>query len=526
MFAFAFWEESTETLYLARDRFGEKPLYFGYQNGYFLFASELKAIVAHPEFSGSVDYDVIASYLRFNYVPAPHSIYKNIFKLNPAHFIKVHAGNGTRIGEPQCYWSLRDNIETRESTVIPPDSIDFVDMLEASLKKAIGSRMVADVPLGAFLSGGVDSSVVVAMMQLRSRLPVKTFTIGSLETAYDESNDAARVAQHLGTEHHEIYLSSREAVDIIERLPGIYDEPFADSSQVPTVLVSEFTRRHVTVSLSGDGGDEVFGGYNRYFWSARVWPKLERFPAAIRRPVAEMMRQISPSGWDRVFGKINRIVPGRLRLRTGGENLHKIAGAVGSESPDELYRYLVSQWHAPQEVAMAGMEYPVLEGHLQSVPPNLNFVERMIYLDQMTYLPDDILCKVDRASMSASLEVRVPFLDNDLVRLAWGMPIHAKIHHGIGKWPLRQVLKRYVPEKLFERPKTGFGIPLGNWLRGPLRPWAEEALSESALKRGGYFNVRTVRRQWQDHLSGRRNMEHSLWSIIMFQAWLNTTRRL
>ena len=515
MFAFAYWDGVEQALYLARDRFGEKPVYYGWHGGTFLFGSELKALACHPRFSREVDHESLALFMRFNYVPWPHSIFRNTWKLGPGHFLRIADG---QMAEPKPYWRLAEVIPEHSR---PANDQDLVGQLDQALRKAVKLRMVADVPLGAFLSGGIDSSIIVAMMQVQAPRPVKTFTIGFWETPYNEGKDAARVARHLGTEHHEIYLSSRECTEVIVRLPEIYDEPFADSSQIPTTLVSEFTRRHVTVALSGDAGDELFGGYNRYFWTRRIWPRLRALPPGLRRLLAQMIQTAGPQGWDRAFEILNHCVPGKLQVRGGGEKLHKLAKALDAQNTDELYRGFVSQWHQPQEVLLQGKEPRLLDEHLQQVPAHLHYVERMMYMDTLTYLPSDILCKVDRASMSCGLEARVPFLDPNLAELAWSIPLDTKIRNGVAKWPLRQVLARYVPPKLFERPKAGFGIPIGDWMRGPMRAWVEEALSERRLTQGGYFRADVVRAQWLEHLSGRRNNQHALWGVIMFQEWLS-----
>jgi len=519
MFAFAYWNGAERKLWLARDRFGEKPLYYSWQNGRFFFGSELKAMAKHPDFVQEIDRSILPTYLRFNYVPWPHSIFKNVFKLTPGHFLEVDLSGEARASKP--YWQLRDMINEREMDRRAAEDPGIIAELDGLLSKAVGQRMLSDVPLGAFLSGGVDSSLIVALMQKQSARPVKTFTIGYWEADYNEAADAARVAKHLGTEHHEYYISSRECVDIIARLPEIYDEPFADSSQIPTTLVSQFTRKHVTVALSGDAGDEMFGGYNRYIWSRRIWPMINSLPVGLRGVARDMAHRLSPSQWDKIFMGLNPVLPGKLQVRGAGDKLHKLAAALGAKDTDTLYRSFVSQWQNPGDILDGIPETPSLLDDPNACPVGLHFLEKMMYLDQMTYLPSDILCKVDRASMSTGLEARVPFLDNQVARFAWALPVEAKLYRGIAKWPLRQVLKRYVPAELFERPKTGFGIPIGNWLRGSLRDWAESMLAEQSLKAGGYFNVGVVRNQWTEHLAGRRNNQHSLWSVLMFQAWLN-----
>jgi asparagine synthase (glutamine-hydrolysing) len=520
MFAFSLWDARENELHLARDRFGEKPLYYAWNDGTLLFGSELKALAQHPSFRREIDHEAVALFMRFNYVPWPYCIFKGSHKLPPGHFLRIRAGE--KPGSPQPYWSLQQMIEKREPCRLDPDDPALIDLLDTTMRKAVKLRMVADVPLGAFLSGGIDSSTVVALMQAQSAQPVKTFTIGFWATSYNEAEDAARVARHLGTEHHEYYLSSRECFSLIGQLPEIYDEPFADSSQIPTTLISQFTRKHVTVALSGDAGDEFFGGYNRYIWGGRIWPKLSRVSGGVRSSLGAAIQRVSPNVWEELFSAMNGFLPSRLRVRGGSDKLHKLALALGAPTSSALYSGIVSQWQNPGDVLRNGKEPSLLADVERSAPATLQFVERMMYLDIMTYMTDDILCKVDRASMSAGLEARIPFLDNDLVSLAWSLPIDLRIHKGVGKWPLRQVLKRYVPEKLFERPKTGFGVPVGDWLRGPLRDWAEEMLSEDRLTKGGYFRPEVVRKQWAEHLSGRFNRQHSLWSVLMFEAWRAT----
>ncbi len=517
MFAFAYWDQHERKLWLARDRFGEKPLYYSWQNGVFVFGSELKALVEHPAFVREIDPNVLPSYLRFNYVPWPHCILKNVSKLTPGHYLEVDLSGEVRASKP--YWQLHGLVKDRELDRRAIDDPSTIDELDQLLSKAVRQRMLSDVPLGAFLSGGIDSSTVVALMQKQSSRPVKTFTIGFWEDSYNEAGDAAKVAKHLGTEHHEYYISSQECVDVIARMPRIYDEPFADSSQIPTTLVSQFTQKHVTVALSGDAGDEMFGGYNRYIWSKRLWPLLNSLPVGLRGLGRDMAHSLSPAQWDRIFSAFNPIVPNKFQVRGAGEKMHKLANAAGARDTDALYLSFVSQWQNPGETIFESQEAFSLLDDPQACPVGIDYVEKMMYLDQMTYLPSDILCKVDRASMSTSLEARVPFLDNDVVRFAWSLPTSTKLHRGISKWPLRQVLNRYLPANLFERPKAGFGIPIGDWLRGPLRDWAEEMLSEKNLVEGGYFKPKVVRQHWAEHLSGRRNLQHSLWSVLMFLAW-------
>ena len=517
MFAFAIWDERERTLTLARDRFGEKPLYYAWFQGVFLFGSELKALMQHPAFRREIDPSGLERLVSFGYIDTPRSIFHGVTKLRAAHFLEAKLGAQPRGSE--AYWNPQQMLAKQGSLSSPLKDGEILDRLDEKLRAAVKRRMVSDVPLGAFLSGGIDSSTVVAMMQAQSSRPVKTFTIGFWENDYNEAKDAAKVARHLQTEHHEFYLGSSECVETIQRLPEIYDEPFADSSQIPTALVSSFTRRHVTVALSGDGGDEFFGGYNRYFWGKRLWRRFQVLPRLIKLLGRDFIQSVSAQTWEHTIRTGNKLIPQRYRVRGGGDKMHKLARILNANSVDALYQELVSN---PQWATAALLNAPILGSPFEpweSSAKLLGNIERMMFLDQMTYMTDDILCKVDRASMSVGLEARVPFLDNELTEFAWSLPLDFKIRGGVGKWPLRQILKRYVPEELFERPKMGFGIPVGDWLRGPLRDWAEDLLSDASLADGGWFNTKVVRENWVLHLSGRRNMIHQLWSVLIFQSW-------
>ncbi|TBR10386.1 MAG: asparagine synthase (glutamine-hydrolyzing) [Rugosibacter sp.] len=533
MFALALWDRETRSLTLARDRMGEKPLYYGWQGDVFLFGSELKTLRAHPAFRGEINRDVLALYLRHNYVPAPYSIYRGIAKLPPGSWLTLTADAPVAAPQgyllrgvspaPTFYWRARDTAQADMRRDL--DDATAIDELDTLLRRAVGGQMVADVPLGAFLSGGIDSSTVVALMQAQSGRPVQTFTIGFHEAGYNEAEHAHAVAAHLGTEHTELYVTAEQAMAVIPRLPSLYDEPFADSSQIPTLLVSELARRHVTVSLSGDGGDELFGGYNRYVWASRIWRSLGWAPRPLRAALAGVLTTLPPAAWNGVFSGLSIFLPQRWRYPNPGDKLHKLAGILAVRSPEEIYLALVSHWQQPANVVIGAKEPTTALTDARQWADVPDFESRMMYLDQMTYLPDDILTKVDRAAMGVSLETRVPLIDHRVVEFAWQLPLSMKIRNGQAKWLLRQVLYRYVPRELIERPKMGFGIPLDVWLRGPLRDWAEALLNESRLRQEGYFHPEPIRQKWSEHLSGRRNWSYHLWDVLMFQAWLENEKR-
>lgn len=519
MFAIALWDREDRVLTLARDRMGEKPLYYGFQNKTFLFGSELKALKAHPNFLSEIDRDVLCLYLRHCYIPAPYSIYKGIQKLLPGNYLQVRLGGdvGAQALAPKVYWGL-DHLVT-QALIYPFEGGDAeaITALESQLKQSINLQMMADVPLGAFLSGGVDSSTVVALMQAQSIQPVKTFSIGFDEAGYNEAEYAKAVAQHLGTDHTELYVSSVEAMGVIPLLGKMYDEPFADSSQIPTFLVSQMAKQHVTVSLSGDAGDELFCGYNRYLL-ADTWKKIESVPFGLRKSAGHLIKTLTPATWDGVFERLGKVKKFPSNM---GEKLEKLANHLEKiNGVNQLYFSSVSEIDYPEKIVLGAVEP---ETWLTQVGMNSSFQDakqHMMYMDAMTYLPDDILVKVDRAAMANSLETRVPFLDHRVVELAWRLPMAMKMRNGKTKWILRQVLYQYVPQQLIERPKAGFGIPLGDWLSGPLREWVEILLDEQRLRNEGYFNAQFVRELWHAHLNGKRSHQALLWSILMFQTWL------
>lgn len=515
MFALALWDRERRTLTLARDRAGEKPLYYGRAGHAFLFGSELKALQAHPAFAAEVDRGSLALFMRHCYIPEPLSIFRGIQRLPAGTLLEVDA-SGVH-GTPVAYWSLAAAAAAGRGAPFSGDDGAALAALDRVLTDAVAQQMVADVPLGAFLSGGVDSSLVVALMQRQASARVRTFTIGFTEPAYDESRFARAVAAHLGTEHTELIVTPAQAMEVIPRLAAIYDEPFADSSQIPTFLVSQLARQHVTVSLSGDGGDELFGGYNRYAWARRVWGTVGML-GPLRPLAARGIRALPPDRWNRVLAPFEPLMPRHWRSTNSGDRLHKAADLLCS-SQQELYRSLIAHWADPLEIVQGTPEPDSPINTLMGSHQEGSFEERMMFWDFLSYLPGDILVKVDRAAMAVSLETRVPMLDHRVIEFAWSLPLSMRVRAGEGKWLLKQLLARYVPRTLTERPKTGFGIPIDNWLRGPLRPWAEALLDESRLKRDGFFNPGPIRRKWQEHQSGRRNWAYWLWDVLMFQSW-------
>lgn len=539
MFALALWDARNRTLHLARDRFGEKPLYYGWVKGALVFGSELKALRAYPGFANPVSRQALASYMRFTYVPAPLSIYQDIFKLEPGCMLSVGGPVPSIPHQPlrppavhdgmtlRRWWSLANLVEAGAKSLIA-DETEAIHLLQQRLLDAVRLQSLADVPLGAFLSGGVDSSAIVALMQQQTMHPAKTFTVGFEDAGFDESPHARAVARHLGTSHTEIFVTAAEAQGVIPELPAMYDEPFADSSQIPTHLVCRAARQHVTVALSGDGGDELFGGYNRYFWGPKIWSYLAWLPYPARQALGAAIRRVPVAGWDGLRVPLNAVLHRQGLVRIG-DKAHKLAASLNNvRNLDDLYRSLVSEWRDPALVVKGENGLVIEAPGLLADPLPGDGVEPspldMMYRDNMTYLPDDILCKVDRAAMAISLETRVPFLDHRVAEVAWCLPLSMKIRGGQGKWALRQVLYQYVPRELIERPKTGFAIPVGQWLRGPLREWAEGLLNERRLEVEGFFFPKPVRRKWAAHLDGRCDHTASLWAVLMFQTWLAEQR--
>ncbi|MGF1644439.1 MAG: asparagine synthase (glutamine-hydrolyzing) [Thiotrichales bacterium] len=521
MFAFALWDRGDATLTLARDRFGEKPLYYGWIGGGFAFASELRALATLPGFGTDIDRDAVARFLRHGYIPTPHCIYHGSAKLLPGSYLRVSATDldRHRLPEPTRWWSAFSVAESGVREPLPAEDENGASSeLEIRLRESVRGQMLADVPLGAFLSGGVDSSTIVALMQAQSMLPVKTFTIGFEDPGYDEAEHANAVARHLGTAHTEWYVTPGDARAVIPGMGSVYSEPFADSSQIPTLLVSRLTRQHVTVALSGDGGDELFGGYTRYFLAADLWHGVERVPRPLRAGLAALALRIPARRWDALYAGVRGALPSRLQMRAPGSKLHKAANVMLAADGAELYEQLIAEPQTQAAVLGAGSPPGVIARHWPTALPSL--IERMMAADTTSYLPDDILVKVDRAAMSASLETRVPLLDHRLFEFAWRLPLSLKVRGGQGKWLLRQVLYRYVPSSLIERPKMGFAIPVGVWLRDPLRDWAEALLDESRLRREGIFAPGIVRGWWKAHLAGEDGFDARLWYVLMFQEWI------
>jgi asparagine synthase (glutamine-hydrolysing) len=520
MFAFALWDGKERTLTLCRDRFGEKPLFFGWCGGDLIFASELKALAAHPSWSPSLDRTALTAFMRYSYVPAPATIWQGIHKLPSASFVTFAAdASPGSMPTPVAYWSLREQVVAGQEARIR-DERQAIEELQRLLSVAIKRQCLSDVPLGAFLSGGIDSSTIVALMQAQASQPVRTFTIGFSEGAYDEASDARKVARHLGTLHTELYVDPKTAVDVIPTLPRMYDEPFADSSQIPTHLVAALARQHVTVALSGDAGDELFGGYNRHVWGGQLNARFGKMPAPLRRALSALLRAVSPEPAGSLARLAQPLLPSRFHVRRAGDQAAKLARIIGSTSFDDMYQLLCSIDSDPSQAVLQGNDSVAWSTEeMDKVTATIDPLDRMTLADSLSYLTDDILQKVDRAAMAVSLETRVPFLDKDVVEFAAKIPPGMKVRAGQGKWLVRQVLHKHVPAALIDRPKTGFSIPLDDWLRGPLKSWAHDLLSPDRLQQQGLFNTARVEQKLGEHMSGRRNHGYWLWNVLMAQAW-------
>jgi asparagine synthase (glutamine-hydrolysing) len=520
MFGFALWDRIDKTLVLARDRMGEKPVYFGWQHEVFLFGSDLASFREHTCFENIIDRDALSLYMRHSYIPAPYSIYKNIQKLLPGHLLKIALGKKDL--EIVKYWDEINVINNAKETPFLGDLKDSVSTLENLLINSVKNKMVADVPIGAFLSGGVDSSLIAALMQSQSNKPIKTFTIGFDDVKFNEAKYAKEVSEFLKTEHTEYYFTDNEILELVPLLNDVYSEPFADSSQLPTILVSRLAKNDVTVALTGDGGDELFCGYRTY----SIAEKLENIRNSILPN--QLFSLLSSQNFHKSFSSLEYFVRSSCGFNSElvlTQKLIKTAEVLGKNSREELYRSLISRWENPTDVVLNSSELDSFFTSKSKVLAKLNFKEYMMSVDTLTYLPDNNLCKVDRASMFSSLETRIPLLDQNIIQFAWSLPIETKFYNNETKWPLKQILYKYVPQKLIERPKMGFSVPLADWLRGPLREWAEELLSEKRLKEDGFFESSSIRKIWLEHLSLKFNWQHKIWNVLMFQSWLDNTRK-
>ena len=511
MFAFAIWDRLKKTLTLARDRVGEKPLYYGFLNGQFVFSSELKSIKILKNVGLEKNLNAMNLMVKFGYVPSPLSIYKNIFKLLPGSIIEI--SNKTKSIENFLWW--KNNFKNGSSE----NPIEFEQELHGILRMAVKEQMLSDVPLGAFLSGGIDSSLIVSLMQEQSLKKIKTFTIGFTETEFNEAKYAKKVSNILGTDHNEFYFSPKDVINLIPKIPFIYDEPFADSSQIPTMLISQLSRKHVKVCLSGDGGDELFGGYNRYLWSNSIIKNFEKIPIKYRNFLSFCCKGCSEDTLTKTFNLFSKFIPENYRFNNFGDKLHKFCELIKFSSKEDLYLKMISQWQEELSQSQSGEINKILD-RVHRWDNNMTDIENMMKTDLSMYLPDDILVKIDRAAMSYGLETRVPFLDKRVIEAAWKIPIEEKIKNKIGKIPLRNILKKYIPENLVERPKQGFGVPINSWLRGPLKEWANDLLDEKKLNNDLFIDKKIITKKWQEHLSGRKNWHYPIWNILVLQSWI------
>lgn len=514
MFAIAIWDKSNSCVILARDKMGEKPLYYGRQKNVFFFASELKSIRAHSDFVPSINRKALGLFMKYGHVPQPYCIYDNISKLPPGHYIVLN-----QFSEPVPYWSLEESFVRAKNITGNISETEVLDNLEFKLSQAVASQMNSDVPLGAFLSGGIDSSLIASLMQEKSASPIKTFSIGFDEPQFNEAPFAKSVAAHIGTDHQELYLSGKDSLDVVPQLSKIYDEPFADSSQIPTFLLSKLSRDYVTVALTGDGGDELFGGYNRHVVGSSIWSKLAKVPLSVRVSLSDKLLSLNLNKFDEILAPLFSMLPAKFSYNNLGEKLYKLSIVCRAKSKEDFYDTLTSCWKNPAELVLFEQELSVILNSAKKFPQHLSIEEGMMYLDTENYLPNDILVKVDRAAMAVSLETRIPFLDAQVVEEALQMPLQYKIRHGKGKWCLRQLLNKRVPEKLTERPKMGFGAPVGSWLRGPLKDWAEQLLDRRRLEHANYLNADIVRNTWKQHKSMGLDQQHQLWSVLVFESW-------
>ena len=519
MFSFALWDKKNKNLTLAKDRLGEKPMYYGFNEGIFFFGSDLRSFKLHPKFNPEIDRNSLALFIKYNFIPTPSSIYKGIYKLPSGSFLIISEKHQEM--QVKKYWNIHSFVNDEDDKKSKITEVEYIEKLDLLLNKTVSKQMLSDVPIGAFLSGGIDSSTIVSLMQANSSKKINTFTIGFDEFGYNESKNAKNIAKILGTNHNETILSSKKAIEIIPDLPSIYSEPFADSSQIPTYLVSKIAREKVKVALSGDGGDELFGGYNRYVLGKRMWDKISFFPLILRKVMANSINIISPETYNSIYNRISNFLSSNSAYINLGDKLHKGSRVMIAKDTDELYNFFISQWGNPFDIV--NNKNSILSNNiiLDQNAKSDNFVFKMMLTDTLNYLPDDILCKVDRAAMANSLETRLPLLDHHVVSFAMQIPMNLKLRDNVGKWILRQVLYKYLPKELVDRPKMGFGIPLGKWLRGPLNEWAEDLLSKKSITKNDYFNFKPIHESWNKHKSGKSNLSTSLWGILMFQEWLS-----
>ena len=521
MFAFALWDRLERSLHLVRDRLGIKPLYYGFQKNSFLFGSQLNALKKHPTFENKICSEALSNFFKYNVVPAPFSIYQGIYKLLPGTILtlKTHDSSPNLFS----YWDSFEVSLSAQNTTFGGVYSDAVEELDILLRDSVKLRMIADVPLGTFLSGGIDSSTVTALVQSQSNRPIKSFSIGFEEQRYNEAPYASEIASYLGTDHSEVIVTSQQAMGVIPKLPSIFDEPFSDSSQIPTFLVSKLARNSVTVSLSGDGGDELFAGYNRHIWGDKIWSKASVFPEKLRYLLSQGLTTFHQEKWNKCFDLLNPLLPNRFRLKDPGRHFHDLAKYIYAGTPEEFYSSIVSHWTNADDLLI---DSPTISSSLTKAKCSSypSFTEWMMANDLATYLPDDILTKVDRSSMAVSLEARVPLLDHRVFEFAWSLPLSWKLQGTTGKRILRDVLNRYVPAKLVERPKMGFGVPIEHWLRNDLRDWAEDLLDADKIRNQGFLDPKPIRQKWDEHLSGRTNWQYHLWDVLMWQAWLENQR--
>ena len=534
MFAFALWDAEERVLHLVRDRLGIKPLYYGWAGKVFLFGSELKALRAHPAWEGRINRDALSLQMRHSYVPAPWSIYEGVYKLMPGCVLSVPLGADASVGfsplpesqseparlQPRSFWDAGEVYLRGASQPFQGSEDEAQEEIEAVLKTAVRQRMISDVPLGAFLSGGIDSSVVVAMMQTQSAVPIRTFSIGFESATYDESRYAADMAERLGTDHTPLVCTPEQALDVVPEMPTFYDEPFSDSSQIPTTILSRLTRASVTVALSGDGGDEVFAGYNRYVLAPYLWKRASKLPYVLRAGLGGFIQSVPMRTWNRLYTGLDPFLPNKFRGGVPGLFAEKVGGTIGARNPDAIYQFLTSSWKKPEDLVLGSSDLSTAMNDPRRRLNHDEFLLRMRHGDLVGYLPDDILVKVDRASMAASLEARVPLLDHRVVELVATLPPEFLLKGDQTKRPLRRYLAGFMAPEWIDRPKQGFGIPLADWLRGPLRDWAEAQLDPSRLENEGYLNAKLVRKRWAEHLTGRLDWHARLWDVLMFQAWL------